>query len=321
MSVLCSISTRGRYDTTLPLAILSVINQTRKPDKLVIFDDNDVPQDIRELQHYRYLLQLLDCKGIEWEVRYGQRKGQHFNHQQANTMGYEWVWRLDDDTVAEPNTLEALMLHAGPRAGAVGGSVLTPPVPAEPIIATGLIEHVSDEPNLQWGPITEPKQVDHLHCSFIYRAGVHDYDLNLSRVAHREETMFTYGLKRKGYDVLVVPAVTWHLRNPQGGIRDGARELFEQDELRFQRDLLADKQVVVLDCGLGDHVVFKRVLAELQDPVVFSCYPEVIPGRSIGEARRLFGDLDRWSVYRWMDARRWTRSLEEAFREMYKEAP
>ena len=37
-NILCSISTRGRYDTTLPLAIASAMNQTLLPDKLIIFE-------------------------------------------------------------------------------------------------------------------------------------------------------------------------------------------------------------------------------------------------------------------------------------------
>jgi glycosyltransferase involved in cell wall biosynthesis len=58
--ILCSISTKGRYDTTLPLAIASVINQTLKPNKVIIFDDNDEPIDVRETQHYLYLLQMME---------------------------------------------------------------------------------------------------------------------------------------------------------------------------------------------------------------------------------------------------------------------
>ena len=36
--VLCSISTRGRYHSTLPLTLQAVICQTKRVDKLVIFD-------------------------------------------------------------------------------------------------------------------------------------------------------------------------------------------------------------------------------------------------------------------------------------------
>ena len=164
------------------------------------------------------------------------------------------------------------------------------------------------------------KSVDHLHCSFLYRAGIHDYNLNLSRVAHREETLFTYGLKQLGYDVLVVPdAVTWHMKYNNGGIRSDNRELFEHDENIFWNTIgFKDQTVVVLDNGIGDHIVFKHVLPLLKNPVVFSCYPEVIPGRSIQEARDMFGSLDQWNIYRWMDTHDWTDSLENAFRKMYK---
>jgi hypothetical protein len=167
--------------------------------------------------------------------------------------------------------------------------------------------------------VKEVTQVDHLHCSFLYRAGVHDFNLGLSRVAHREETLFTYGLKQKGYEVLVVPdAVTWHMKYNNGGIRSDNKELFDHDEKIFQNTIgLKDKTVVVLDNGLGDHIVFKKVLPFIKNPVVFSCYPEIIPGRSIQEAKDMFGSIDQWSIYRKMDEWHWTDSLESAFRKMY----
>jgi GT2 family glycosyltransferase len=139
MKVLCSISTKGRYDTTLPLALQSVISQTVKPDKLVIFDDNEQPQDLRQIQHYKYIFTIMDEVGIEWEYLFAEKKGQHYNHQRANTMGYDWVWRLDDDTIAEPNTLKNLLLFAKEDVGAVGGSVLTPPF-FKGLKSTGKIE-------------------------------------------------------------------------------------------------------------------------------------------------------------------------------------
>jgi hypothetical protein len=314
--ILCSISTRGRYDSTLPLAIQSVLMQKLKPDKLVLFDDNDEPVDLRNNQTYLYLFQMLDLNGIEWEVIFGEKKGQHFNHQKANEMGYTWVWRLDDDTVAEPDVLEKLMSVVKPNVGAVGGSILTPPF-KRGIEATGKIENIDTEPNLQWDYISKTKDVDHLHCSFVYRAGKADYDLTLSRVAHREETMFTYELKKKGYRLLITPCVTWHLRNPQGGIRDGQKEMFDHDERLFRMKSIEGKTIVVLDNGMGDHIVFKRVLKDIKNPVVFSCYNDIIPGKSIAEANFLFGDLAPYNVYVMMEKWKWTGSLEDAFRKMY----
>ena len=317
MSILCSISTKGRYDTTLPMAIQSVIIQSLLPDKLVLFDDNDEPKDLRGIQHYQYLFRILDEKNIKWEVVFGPKKGQHHNHQMANTMGYEWVWRLDDDTVAESNVLETLMSYTNSKVGAVGGSVLTPPY-IKGLQSTGKIEDI-EEQSIQWDMIRHIKEVDHLHCSFIYRAGIQDYNLSLSRAAFREETLFTFGLKQKGYKLLVVPnAIIWHLKNQSGGVRTNTKEMFDSDDRIFRNFLqLKDKTIVVLDNGMGDHIIFSHVLKDIKNPEIFSCYPNIVPGRSIAEAIELFGDIDQFNIYRKMDQWNWKDSLENAFRKMY----
>ena len=205
-NILCSIATRGRYFTTLPLVLNAVINQTLKPDKIVIFDDNDEPQDMRQSFMYQHLFEMMNFHGIQWEFLFAEKKGQHHIHQIANTMGYEWVWRVDDDAVPELNVLQDLYRWTRLKnIGAIGGSILTAPFLPDTSKSTGKIENIDDEPNIQWNVITDTKEVDHLHCSFLYRAGVYDYNLGLSRVAHREETLFTYGLKCKGYRILTVP--------------------------------------------------------------------------------------------------------------------
>lgn len=318
--ILCSISTRGRYHTTLPLAIQSIIDQTRKVDKLVVFDDNDAPEDLRGNVVYSNLFRIMDMKGIAWEWLFAGKKGQHHNHQAANLMGFDLVWRMDDDTVAEPTVLEKLESYMETNVGAVGGSILTPSWDCSERVATGKIENIDSEPNLQWGTIGKVREVDHLHCSFLYRAGVADYNLGLSRVAHREETLFTLQLKDKGYRILVVPdTVTWHLKNPDGGIRAETNgELYAHDETIFKNVLeYRGKTVVVLDNGIGDHIVFKRVLQDIKNPVVFGCYPQIVECRPIAEAFALFGDLNRFNIYAKMDQWHWKDSLELAFRKLY----
>lgn len=320
MRVLCSISTKGRYHTTLPLSIQSIIMQTRKVDKLVIYDDNDPPEDMRGVQLYQYLYDMLNYKGIEWEWVWAQKKGQHYNHQLANTSGYDIVWRVDDDCTPEPHVLETLMGYWGPDVGAVGGSILTPPFPRLGPV-TGKIENINVEPNIQWDYIRGVQEVDHLHCSFIYRAGIADYNLSLSKAAFREETLFTYALKQAGYRILVVPnADTWHLKNKFGGVRNEQKEMFDHDDHIFKNLVgFKDQTVVVLDCGMGDHVVFNKILPEIKNPVIFSCYPDITPGRSIAEAKAMFGDLDTYNIYRKMDMWGWKGSLEDAYRKMYVE--
>jgi len=317
--ILCSVATRGRYFTTLPLVLNAIINQTRLPDKLIIFDDNDDPQDMRKEMLYTYFFQILDIKGIQWEWLFADKKGQHHIHQRANSMGFEWVWRVDDDAIPEPSVLERLFSYTALNIGAIGGSILTPPIPRISA-STGRITDIDIENNIQWGEIRAQKEVEHLHCSFLYRAGVHDYNLGLSRVAHREETLFTYGLFRKGYKLLVVPnANTWHFRNHEGGIRSETKEeLYHHDEQIFRNVLkFKDKTVVVLNGGLGDHIVFSKILPEIKNPELFTCYPEVVPGKSIAEAQHLFGDIDQWNVYKKMDLWKWKDSLENAYRKLY----
>jgi len=326
--ILVSISTRGRYDTTLPLTIQSVIFQTRKPDKLVIFDDNDKPADLRNNQTYQYLFQMLDAKGIAWEVIFGERKGQHYNHQHANRMGYEFIWRLDDDCVAEPDVLEKLMLQMKDDVGAVGGSNIIPPLYTMPVNASNKINEIY-QPNKQWFKITETEEVDHLTCSFVYRAGIADYNLTLSNKAHREETMFSYSLKMKGYKVLLTPCITWHLRFNSGGIRSNDKvEDYYHDEAIFNNWLKfigSEQKLIILNNGLGDHYVFKKILPEIKlkypKLTLAVCYPDVFADEninliSIADGQKLENEY-KHSVYNWMEDNDWKDSLENAFRKMY----
>jgi hypothetical protein len=324
--ILCSISTKGRYHTFLPLAIQSVINQTRKPDWLIIYDDNDEPEDMREFPVYQQLFKLLDLKQIRWEWVFAKKKGQHYNHQDANERavreGYDFVWRVDDDNSAESTVLENLekQITKDKKIGAVGGAILTPNWDTTPRVATGKIRDIDNESNIQWGYINNIKQVEHLHCSFLYRAGVYDYNLALTKVAHREETLFTYGMHKLGYKLFVIPnTVTWHFKSETGGIRStNKQELYEHDEKIFRNFVgLEDKTIVILDSGMGDHIVFKHVLPHLTNPDIYSCYPEIVPGKSIQEAKERFGDIDHWNIYKKMDEWKWNKSLELAFRKMY----
>ena len=316
-TILCSVATRGRYFTTLPMVLSSIINQTRKVDKLVIFDDNDEPKDMREEPMYQALFWQMAAKGIDWEWLFAEKKGQHHIHQRANLMGYDWVWRVDDDAVPESNVLENLSKHIADGVGAIAGSVLNPPRMPEVLPSTGKLENIEIEPNIQWGLIDKVKEVEHLHCTFLYRAGVMDFNTGLSRVAHREETLFTYGLHQKGYKILAVPnAVTWHMKNPQGGIRSETNAaMYEHDEAIFKNSLIyKDHTIVVLNNGLGDHIVFSKVLPKIKNPIVFTCYPEVVEGLSIAEAEHRFGSLDQWNIYKKMADWNWKGSLEDAFR-------
>ena len=94
--------------------------------------------------------------------------------------------------------------------------------------------------------------------------------------------------------------------------------MYEHDEYIFRTHLkYKDYTVVILNCGLGDHIVFSKVLPKIKKPLVFSCYPEVVDGKSIAEAHSIFGNLDQWNIYGQMDKWKWSQSLEKAFERMY----
>ena len=49
------------------MALQAVINQTRKPDKIVIFDDNDQQEDLRQDPVFCNFFWMMQAKDIAWE--------------------------------------------------------------------------------------------------------------------------------------------------------------------------------------------------------------------------------------------------------------
>jgi GT2 family glycosyltransferase len=345
--VTCEISTRGRYDTTLAWCMMSVAMQSVKPKRLIVYED-DGPVDFRDRPMYRHVLKMLDAAGIAWEVVFGEGKGQVRNHQLAIDMSKtEWIWRLDDDNFAEPDVLEKLLAAADEGTGAVAGSVITPDQEIQPGSVSNSIEHIYTHNNLQWEKGRGTVEVDHLYSTFIFRksAARHGYDMRLSQVGHREETIFTHEMKRAGWKLLVRrDAVTWHMRDPQGGIRSGTKaEMWDRDEKIFA-SLMAGwrsgkmpkkPKWINLDCGIGDHYMFLSVFADIvaanPDEVITiaACYPsalESIAGTknvrivSVAEGILALGKdgFDRINIYAYCIRTGWGREpLAQAFKKLY----
>lgn len=345
--VLCSISTKGRTDSTLPLTLTSIALQTRLPDKVIIFDDNEVKVDLRNNPIYMYLFKLFYEKGVPVEVLFGECRGQHHNHQKANNSEYAFVWRIDDDEVAEANTLEVLCSYIkDENVGAVACAVREP-------MATEVIPNSSNKivdiytcPNKQWAPIQEVHSVDHLYSSYLYRTKVAPYLLALSPVAHREETIHSYSIKKAGYELLLVPGTTtYHFRMNSGGIRsNGTEDMFAHDEEIFKgcmgvwgMDVPKDNKVYMCSTGgIGDHFVLKSVLHHMManNPsytyVVGATYPDVffdmksdITVASVDYINRTIGDTSRFDLYKFMYENNWKESVEKAcftlYSNMYKD--
>ena len=331
--VLCYVCTKDRFFTTLPMTLTSLVLQTRVPDHLIIFEDGE-HKDLNEVPYYKAMFETLGRKGCTVWMQYEQGKGQNVLDQKANMQkGYHFVWRYDDDEVAEHDVLERMLKYFenNPKLGAVGGFVGGPLFGNG--VATGKLENIFSEQNVQWhNGNAVYENVDHLHSSFLYRPGIVNFHQDLSPVSHRGETIFTASLKRAGYQLIVDQTIKiWHYR-AAGGIRSHDNVfLYDHDEKKFM-DKLEEwgYRICVLDNGIGDHAIFLgSILPELQKKyphlILSVCYPEIFSGKlrpgdsliSIGQApnpARLRDD-----VYTGLAEGRLKGSLQDAFRQLYLE--
>ncbi len=340
-TVTATISTKDRYFTTLPLAIFAIANQTHKVDRLILFDDGE-QKDLRKESLYTNLFSLLDKKGIKWEVVFGAREGQVANHQKALQLAKtEWIWRLDDDNAPEPDCLEKLLKVADKKTGAVGGLVPFSTMSTNPMkLASNKIEDIYLGLNKQWFRHEGVNEVDHLYSTFIFRrrAAGQGYCDELSQVGHREETIFTYEMRRAGWKLLINPeATTWHFREASGGIRSTKDAgLWRHDEKVFSLKLKewgvkpTPIKLMVLNGGLGDHIAFKMILPEIKEKfkgsrmILACCYADMFKGEgveiiSIGDAMAMT-NIEQFNIYKWMWDRAWDKkgkAIVDAYREMY----
>ena len=344
MKVTASISTRNRYDSTLPLCLSAVVLQEKVPDELLIFDDGD-HRDLRDDPLYTNIFQHLYKRKIDWKVIFSDGQGQVKNHQKTLEIAkHPFIWRLDDDNVPESNVLLSLcnILEMDHKVGAVASLVLDP---KHPLVinknASSKIEDIFMGLNEQWYAHANDKikSVDHLYSTFLYRkeAAVHGYEKNLSRVGHREETIFTYEMKRAGWKLYITPkCVTWHYHFPKGGNRDNTKaEMWDKDEQLFIQKMeqwnikKSNKKLIVLDNGLGDHFAFKTILPQIKEKykdknlLLAVCYPDIfdefndIKLISIHDAKQMNVNFDDFNIYKFMADKNWNKSIIEAYKEMY----
>lgn len=351
-NVTVGISTKDRYNI-LPLALEAVINQTVMPKKIFIFDDSDNEIDIKSDILYTSLLHIMRHKNIEYEVLRGSKKGQVHNHQTCLELSStEFIWRIDDDNIPEPNVLEALLneMNKDKNIGAIGSLILETNTTNRslPSFVTGDIQDIYFGLNPQWFIHKDPRiiETDHLHSSFLYRkrAGFpKGYCLELSRIGFREETIFTYEMKRNGWKLFIHPnVITWHLKTKHGGVRDLDAKLKNEDEALFYQKLTTEWNIkprylksYVLHNGIGDHFMFKMLLPEIrkkyQDKykiIIACCHPKVfsdikndetIQIVNVEDAINAFGSscIQKNCVYTWCKKNNWDGSLLDAMRILY----
>ena len=326
--ILCSIPTKNRYDYLFH-CLQSVAMQTLRPDKVVIYDDTPEEKriDIREHPIGSHLLKLLKSKGIAWEVVFGSRFGQHVSHEQANNSGFGYVWRIDDDCIAEPNVLEQLFSYiTRPKIGASAGAVFNIKTPDSG--GSNKIEDFFDRANIQWGPdqgIHSHQDVDFLYSSFLYKTGIEHYKQVMSPAAFHEETIFTHRMKRNGWNLIADTNIkTYHLQAPSGGTRETSPWAYAWDRKEFV-DILENEwniKLIYLGVGLGDNYAFKNIIPELKKKykvvIIGTIYPEVFADTGIKTVphEQIIAYTNE-NVYDWMAHRHWSGSIVDAYRGMY----
>lgn len=347
IEVTAVISTRNRYESTLPLTLQAILNQTYLPKFLLIYDDGDLRGvDLRQNPVYRHIFDLFSFKGIAWFKEPGYGVGQVANHiKSLARVETDWIWRSDDDVIPEANVLEKLVSHIDDKVGAVGGVIINEFRPLPPM-ASNKIEDIFLGMNEQWYP--QPKdakvhEVDHLYSSFIYRRAIAEYPENLSKIGFREETILTYEMKRKGYKNIFDPsAVSWHYSSPTGGVRVHTDNSMVLKDGQVFTERMLDWGVktnkyehVVLNEGLGDHFAFKSILRLYMEKnkgkknIFFLTFPEVFEDvfkdepnvivASIADALMMYnGDISKFSLYKFMIDNRWEKGIPWAFKNMYK---
>lgn len=357
-TVTCEISTRGRVLTTLPMTVLSIAHQTEKPEHLWIYDDTDYGPnteykgerpDYRENWLWRHIFNILTIQNIQWKFNFGRGIGQVANHQEALlSASTDLIWRVDDDNFVEPNVLSVLKskLLSDESIGAVGQTVLhaDQPISAIPSFAKNKMTKGIFHQVAEWFIIPDglDREAEHLYSTYLYRreAGLKagGYPMDLSPVGHHEETIFSHKIFRAGYKLLVTPQCRiWHLRNPQGGIREYQNEwLWKHDQTKQDYYMASwgynDKptKFYVMSNGLGDMYAFKSVMKEIfdanqdSDNVIVCPYPDVFADTDafvITPAEHNFWERDfgdKYNPYRIM-ANNPQMHLTEAFKKLYME--
>jgi len=344
--VTATVSTRGRHNTTLPLVLSSLLNQNKKPGKVIVFDDNDTFEDPRKNDVLNNILSAMSLANIQWFWEPGARIGQVANHERARKeCTTTYLWRIDDDNMLLPNTLEEMYqyISADPKVGAVGPSIVDPKNPFNNELASNKIEDIFLGLNEQWNYKTElkVKEVDHLQGStFMYRveAAAFGYEKGLSRKGHREETIFTYEMKRAGWKLLILTGlITWHFHYQTGGIRSEKDDRMAHNDEMIFRDKLSQWNVNIsnyrfyfLNSGRGDHYAFKPLIPELLKRnkgckmVIACCHPdcfwdikdERIILSSLADAKP-FVNEDTQNVYKYMFDNNWKNSVTDAYKKVY----
>jgi glycosyltransferase involved in cell wall biosynthesis len=245
IDITVSLTTRNRYNTTLPLCLISIANQTYPPKEVILVDDNE-KKEFYDISIFKIILQIFKYKNIEFQYFHGPSKGQTYAQQVAfDHITTNWILKIDDDNILDNNVLEILTNTITEKTGAVSGLILNKKDSVREIEYESdfynKIEDIYSYFNIQMcgNQDDKIKKVEHIYSNYLFRKDLVDgYPLEFAPAGHREDTVFTYQIYLKGYDLLINPkSITWHFNEFGGGNKQYNYESNTRNELKFLEKL------------------------------------------------------------------------------------
>lgn len=175
------LATCDRYETTLPLCLMSIFNQSYAPDRVVLVDDSK-QKKFYEYPMLKNILVLFKERNIAFDYFYGQCKGA-VPALQAGLDEIEdgWVFKTDDDNILSCDTLETFVKNIAPNIGAMSGIIVDKYLytfykdnpdkrPTESEGYFSRIENIYAEFNIQMVHEQSPdiKKVQHLYSNYFF---------------------------------------------------------------------------------------------------------------------------------------------------------
>lgn len=235
----------------------------------VLINDDGLTGILNNNTTIQGLFKYLRQTGHDVTIMKGKTLGPHVGGQAIlDNAKTELILRLDDDVALEPQFIEKLVEvfkdDDKNEIAAVGPIYLNPhedlskqkidlkPFERQYRDGAGRIFWLGPNQLFISGifsvnrlPVDYAIEVEHLYSGFMYRKSVAKqiggYYLELSKVGHREETIFSYSMFKAGYKLFIQPnAIAYHYHPMQGGIRETTgqihrEELWKHDEELFTK--------------------------------------------------------------------------------------
>lgn len=244
------IFTKNRYYLTLPLVWQSLINQTHKPNYIIIVDDSICQVDIENIDFFKCLFEQCILNNIEVKLLRSPNIGLTMNVKRVleyintNMEDIRYIFKLDDDFIPHTNFIHNFFYYKNKieNMGAFSSRTLIPKLGlvkySEKI--KDIFTHYSPQLISEIGQKivqTDVFEVEHIHCSYIFDLSIKNKlsknYLMLSKIGNREDTIFTHEIFLDNNKLVIDNTIeSMHLKIREGGTRiiSNYIELYNHDD-------------------------------------------------------------------------------------------